>query len=323
MKNIGLVMVTLGVAVCAAYGARLSPEMRDAMIESAPIQLLAGPESEAKGAYCAARAEAIESGASFEEFSKACPDPDPPETDTPEEDPATVRAEPPDTLEEHRAAQRALVEAIRGEEDPSEALPTEVADKLSTYIEEAEKLIDARARAAMVVRPDPGTRVSTWFGDNGVFFVLGLLVLIAGAVMARIAVKKESLGEGGSSEDGAADFGKVLGELAAAVKELSESMKSTTNPKAAQFDEAKTKIEEVQLEKFEPLIAAKNRVQARYGMGGFAEIFGPLSSAERRVNRAWAALVDKHYPEARTSIAGASDNLGEAVQALEARMKSH
>jgi len=57
-------------------------------------------------------------------------------------------------------------------------------------------------------------------------------------------------------------------------------------------------------------------------MAGFAEIFGPLSSAERKVNRAWSALVDRHWPETQDSLDGAASDLTEAHRVLQATVEA-
>jgi hypothetical protein len=47
-----------------------------------------------------------------------------------------------------------------------------------------------------------------------------------------------------------------------------------------------------------------------------AALFSPLSAAERKLNRAWAALVDRHWVEALASIAAAGADLRTTRDAL-------
>ena len=64
------------------------------------------------------------------------------------------------------------------------------------------------------------------------------------------------------------------------------------------------------------LCASGPRVQALHGIEGMAALFSPLSAGERKMNRAWAALVDRHWPEALSSVGGAVVDLEETQAAL-------
>ena len=47
-------------------------------------------------------------------------------------------------------------------------------------------------------------------------------------------------------------------------------------------------------------------LQIRFGLSGFAQVMGPLSAAERFINRSWTVLVDHHRIAAIESLDAAS-----------------
>ena len=66
-----------------------------------------------------------------------------------------------------------------------------------------------------------------------------------------------------------------------------------------------------------PMIDARGVLQRHFGLGGAALVLGPLSGAERQLNRAWSALVDGHGPEGQRSLAAAAEQATLAREALE------
>jgi hypothetical protein len=119
----------------------------------------------------------------------------------------------------------------------------------------------------------------------------------------------------GAAAAPAVDFGALLAALEGEVAGLAVRMRETPDS-AAMRHRIRTELEQLQLTRFEPLVAARTRLQARYGLAAYAEVFGPLSGAERRINRAWTALVDQHWPEARDSVSHAAGQLEAARSAL-------
>jgi hypothetical protein len=75
----------------------------------------------------------------------------------------------------------------------------------------------------------------------------------------------------------------------------------------------KTTIDSLKLDQIERLIEARFAVQARYGLGSYANIFGPLSGGERLLNRTWAAATDLHWPESTASAKAAEESLRAAL----------
>ena len=97
---------------------------------------------------------------------------------------------------------------------------------------------------------------------------------------------------------------------------LHEEMVALEAPTETDLDAIKAKLEDIQKGDLARLCESGPRVQQRYGMAGFAEIFSPLSAGERKLNRLWATLVDRHWPEAMASAGGAVKDLEAAVQAV-------
>ncbi len=324
MKYAGILILSLGVAVSAAYGARLSPTMRAQMVARGRAQLLASTADAAHGAYCASfaegprppiatldgcappAAEGAESGeaASAVDVEAVC----------------AGRNAPEQTEAELARAGHAALEP-HYDRDPS-VLSADQQRLRTAWLAAAEDAVDPGAAAAVLTTVRPQQRLTEWLDDSGVMFFVGILLVIAGAVLGRMAVKREA---SAGAEDGAAearDLGELLAELRDEVATLAAEAAAKDDPAQADFDALKTKVHDLQLERFEPVIDSAPRVQAKYGMGPFAEIFGPLSSAERYVNRAWSALVDHHWPEGCASLQRAAADLKDAEAALSAHSSS-
>lgn len=59
-------------------------------------------------------------------------------------------------------------------------------------------------------------------------------------------------------------------------------------------------------------VEAREELCRRLGIHAFAEVMGPFASAERKLNRAWSASVDRNVPEARNCLLDAVPLLEEA-----------
>lgn len=107
----------------------------------------------------------------------------------------------------------------------------------------------------------------------------------------------------------AVDFGVKLATTAAAVRKLHGIMADVKARTVAGLEPLKAQVETIVREDIEPLVETKQQVISRFGMAGFAELFGPLSGAERYLNRAWVAMVDRHWDEAQASLETAAQGL--------------
>ena len=100
----------------------------------------------------------------------------------------------------------------------------------------------------------------------------------------------------------AEDFGVLLDRVRAAVGALQEGMSACAAPTVSDLERFKAELEDIQKGDLARLCASGSRAVARHGVEGMARLFSPLSGAERKLNRAWAAMVDKHWPEAEERV---------------------
>ncbi len=318
MKILGIIVLSVGVAIAASAGARLTPKLEEQVTLGGAAQFRSADTQKAFEAYCEARKEAgldPADGCPDEAAQEPAAAPDPDDGEGGEE-PA------PPTFEDLVAAERAKLEALRASE---EDLTGDVLAKREAWLGAFETGIEPSAAAAVAETPGPGARLGAWASESGPLFGVGLVLIVAGAFVGRVAVKREATREqpeSGGKDAGPKDFGAVLDELEAGVRRIAEEARALESPKREDYERVKAEIEAVQLDGFEPLVAARQRVQVKYGMAGFAEIFGPLSSAERKVNRAWSALVDQHWPETQDSLEAAAGELAETHRVLQSLVES-
>jgi hypothetical protein len=149
-------------------------------------------------------------------------------------------------------------------------------------------------------------------------FGFGLLLVIAGAWVSRVASRKalgDSSSEGGNA--GIEDFGVLLGSIIERTAALHQEMVGLQAPTTADLDRIKTQLEDIQRGDLARLCESGPKVQQRYGQAGFAEIFSPLSAGERKLNRLWSTLVDRHWPESLSSAEGAVAELRAALEVID------
>ncbi len=307
MKKVGLAVLVVGISLCASYGARLSPEMRAELSVSGMASLLGQTEKDAFKAWCAAGKGAPQAE------RDGCPSDAPPKAEAAKPAAAKDAAPKAAPTEASLVAEGQAKLATRRADGAG--LTPDQAKARDAWLAAFEAQIAPSAKAKVALPTPPKQRVTSWFSESGLPFLLGLAMVVIGAVLARKAVKAEALSEAPRADGrGPVDFGVLLGELHAAAAALATRMDAGETAEAAA--EAKLAIEAMQLEQFAPLVEARSKLQARYGLAGFAEVFGPFSGGERRINRAWSALVDDHWPEAHDSVNQAVGSLAEAQEAL-------
>jgi hypothetical protein len=168
-------------------------------------------------------------------------------------------------------------------------------------------LLSEVIRSADVTPVDAATRLDDWFDEAGKLFVAGIVLLVIGAVIGRIATDRD--GAVGTGVDGQ-DFDSQLRLLAGAIEETRQRMDEET------LEETRDRIERSLEDHVLPMIEARAVLRRRFGQGGSALMLGPLSGAERMLNRAWSVLVDGHAPEGKASLAAAAAEVEVAQQAL-------
>ena len=155
-------------------------------------------------------------------------------------------------------------------------------------------------------------RIVAWYAVAGMPFAAGLLLLIAGAVIGRVAIRRDAAADG---EGDGADFVAGLERLAAGIDECRNAADAADAEPAA----IRHEIERLQQDILEPMIEARASLQRHFGLAGYAAVLGPMSGAERLLNRAWSALVDGHMAEGRASLGGAlaeAEAAGDALRVL-------
>ncbi len=191
----------------------------------------------------------------------------------------------------------------------------EVQDRAQTSLLAGSGDESAKAKLETLAPPDPpGQRLSDWFALSGIGFLAGLGLIVTGGLVTRKAIKADLENESSSEGEKPLDFGEAIANLKIQVEKMVAEMQPHLEdwPGEEEFEKQKTLLEDLQLEGLEPLLQTGPRLQALYGMAGFASVFGPLSGGERLMNRAWSALVDRHWTEATNSLAGAAENLKNA-----------
>lgn len=292
-KTIGLILVTVGLGLTAGFGAFLSPDYRSALLTEGEATLSGAAVDAAFEEYCASR-EKNNSGA-----RDGCAG-----------SPPLVDSAQAETLSKVGLIEAQLAALASKEKD--EVLLIDTAMARVGYRLALKKSLKLWQKVEAAETQGPGARLSGWLGSGGVGFGFGLLFLVVGSWICRKAASSEAESET-PSDDGPVDFGVLLTSVREAIAGLVADMDAETAPTVDALEAYKDRLEEVQKDEMARLCASGPLVQRRYGLQGMASLFSPLSSAERKMNRTWAALVDRHWPESMASISGALHDL-EAAQ---------
>ncbi len=294
-KTIGLVLVTVGLGLTAGCGAFLSPNYRSALVVQGEATFSDAAVDQAFVEYCESRRN------NRLDDKEGCGDSAPLVAPSEAEGLSKV---------ELRLAQ---VDAM---ESSAEVLLIDVSMARVTYKVALKKSLKLWRAVDAAGTQGPGDRLSGWFGVGGAGFGLGLLLLAVGALMCRRASVMDA-DPTESNQDGPVDFGVLLASVLDNMSVMVQHMESLDAPNMADVDECKRRLEEVQKGDMARLCACGPLVQRRYGLQGMAALFSPLSAAERKMNRAWAALVDRHWPEALASVRSAATDLETAQVEIE------
>ncbi len=282
MKNLGLILLALGVVLCGAFGARNSEGIHN-------HTTLTG----------AAAMHGTVASAAYEQYCSDGEGQTLPESDM--------------CGNEDAVQDRAFFEIARSAAHNLEGATVASRDN---WIGALEGKLDAEdAAAGLSGLPAPEVRFKQWAGADGLPFGIGILLVIGGSLLARRGAKNALEGPS-ESGDGPIDFGVVMAQAAEATEALADEMSAKTEPTAEDFESVKVAITKIKDDQFERLIEARFAVQTRHGLEVYAQIFGPLSGAERFLNRAWAAATDGHWPETRASVERAVESAHAANKAV-------
>jgi hypothetical protein len=298
MKQIGLLLLALGVALCAAYGARQSPVMFEYIQSTANISASKEATKRSLTTYNKARtAKAL----------KVLTAGDLP----------TLSLGPKMSNSATIQQVSTYLETLRSCSGPhSDALE----HSRKAWLENESVLTKVLQSTRLRLIPTPTERLSGWLAQSGLIFALGLLLIGGGAYLTRRA---QTLGtdQSGNDTSEALDVATVaikMTELSQQVAELSQNARLVTDPMLSDATALKQAIEALQLSHFHPIIDARYRLQAQIGLGSFAEVFSPFSSGERNLNRTWSTLVDEHWSESLSALGRAALSLKRADESLQA-----
>ncbi|MEZ4319442.1 MAG: hypothetical protein R3F61_18145 [Myxococcota bacterium] len=160
--------------------------------------------------------------------------------------------------------------------------------------------------------PGPRERLSAWFQTAGVGWLVGVVLIVCGALLARLQEREDNAG-GAAGTAGRVDFRGTMAETLRRLADIRASIQDL--PMDADAASARHAIDQLGDDVLTPLVEGRGQLVARHGLAAFAEYFGPFSAGERNVNRAWSALTDGHSVVARES-------LDAAVVAFEAAQAS-
>ncbi len=207
--------------------------------------------------------------------------------------------------------------------------PQEIAAKLveAGHIEPVQtyqdRLVEAEQAKAAAPVPAPSTRIDQWARSGGPIWLLGVLLVGAGAIMARRQIAAENAGTGtGEGSSDKVDFARTLAAARERITALRTDLQSL--PMDTDAPNARDELDKINLELLQPVVEQRGRFMARHGLAVFAEYFSPFAATERNLARAWSAITDGHSVVARDAIERALDSLSmadEAWKRAEAQLK--
>ena len=292
-KWIGLLLLSIGVGLTAGFGSVLSPGFRQVTIKQAEAQFADAQVLATQAEYCDRRTK----------FKLPAAD-------------GCSGAEPlagAGDFSSTAALREAQLQALKANSD---VLVVAVSQARIQYQLAIRKSLKRWTELEQLGTESPSARLNGWFDSGGLGFTIGLILVIVGAWISRKAQAGSSDSDSDSNDEGTMDFGELLDRVSRVVDGLHTEMTSTAQPRVSNIENLKSRLEEIQKDELARLCASGPRAQNRYGIEGMAALFSPLSAAERKLNRAWAALVDRHWVEALASIAAAGADLRTTRDAL-------
>ena len=212
-----------------------------------------------------------------------------------------------DTHNRYRAATW-YADVLQSEE---EDLAKQGIEYAQTSLDEARG--DAKSEQDAIGLPAPTKRLTEWWTAGGFGWLVGVLLIIAGAGLARRQATADSVGD--SSEGGSANVDFLesvraaqgrLEVLAASIAELGMDVDAP---------EAREEIDKIVAELLLPVVDARGRYVARHGLAVFAEYFGLFAAGERNLARCWSALTDGHSEVARVALVRSREAFAGAEEA--------
>lgn len=132
----------------------------------------------------------------------------------------------------------------------------------------------------------------TWSGWTQRWWFLGAVLI----VLAAIALKRMDAEDHAADESGKTPADGVRAALGQVISECEQLAASAPTMDADALHRA---IDPITSGALYRVVEGREAVKAALGLGGFAEVYGPLASGERVLNRAWSAAVDGYLEEAQ------------------------
>ena len=135
--------------------------------------------------------------------------------------------------------------------------------------------------------------IHLWRGKS--FFCLSVAGLLLGGFLTRAGEGARSASQ---AAGGRADSPhRTLKAMQTAIGELKTELAATPD-RSLQLDAVVRQVGEVQKTHLTAFVEARAELISMLGLAGYAALMGSFAAAERKLNRAWSAAVDKAYEEA-------------------------
>ena len=310
LKLIAFALLLVGICLAAAFGSRNGPDHVTYRLAQGELAVIAGqleempappeaPETPPEP-VCSTGAWTVHVGdrvlARVFDSAEAC-----------EEKKADLADEPVESLPERTdALEMRACRCTGAMETPA---PPE-----DPYATKRAALLAQQTTLSAVILPKPMERLTQWLEVGGVGWLVGVLLIIGGAILARKQQQAEMSGVGEYQAD-AVDFlasvNEVLDRLTTLAELLDELPMDQDSPPAREL------IDGVFNDLIEPVVDNRGRYVARHGLGVFADYFGAFAGGERNLARTWSAVTDEHSEEARASLVRSIDSFKQAKESWE------
>jgi hypothetical protein len=156
--------------------------------------------------------------------------------------------------------------------------------------------------------PSPSVRLYGWFAAGGTAWSAGLVLVVAGAWLARrdLRARQRQPRPGETRVSFTEGIEQVLTEIDALVP-LVEAL-AMDAPSAT----VRERLDRLQDEILTPIVESRHALIVEHGLSDFAVYFGSFSAGERNLARAWSALTDGHTPTAASALHAARQAFLEA-----------
>ena len=179
-------------------------------------------------------------------------------------------------------------------------------------------------------KPTGRQRLSAWWNAAGLPFAGGMVLIVAGGLIARRRPMREPTGDRteragaelvttdkGRTEDAAAaettrSPGAILERIAGELDEI------PVDDVAANADRVHERLDDVLENDVPEFLGQRQELIDALGLAAFAELMSHFAMMERNAGRAWSALIDEGYSVVPGCIASARDGLAAARKVLDA-----